>query len=606
MTYLPYKNARQRAGFIPALRTAVRALACAAALLAPGGMPGAPAATGAAATADAPAPPKRPSKAPFRVLHGNDTTNATNCLQAKAGVRPPMSDQFIRATVTEAAGRGIDVHMIQPGRGWVPWWQSDALPVSEQLAWKAAQKIRPADMEIYLKNGGDVMRVFVDECRRTGQRPFASFRMNDQHHLHPADRGRMPEPGFSRKAGVCRFYVENPRWRIGQDGVATLMGSLSMNFAVPEVREFRLAQIRELIDRHDIDGFELDFVRHPELFNQKDTTSGQRARILTGLVRQVRAALDAKGARAGRYLWLGLRIPGYPETFDRLGIDLPALAEEAGADIINASAHYYTDAQMPIARLRAMLPDDVALYAELHFAAAKGPAEDTGGGKTTRVHRRCTPLQLWTAAHLARRRGADGVSTFNFQYYRGTYNKGDVAGSSIEPPYEVFKTISDLDWLSQQPQHYVAADIGSLLRLNRRPLHSSFKAGSWKAVPVDMAPPAGGWRADGKLRIKARSPMDGAVWFAKLNGVPLAPSGNVGDIFPNPYPDALGSPGDYRAWRVPAALLKDGENSFEFSYKNGPKTVSLCYMDVALPNPAPAIAGGPEYKTTTGEQDKPF
>ncbi|MDR2674054.1 MAG: TonB-dependent receptor [Opitutaceae bacterium] len=517
------------------------------------------------------------------MLHSNDATNILNCLWTKFPKRPPVEDSFIRDSVAEAAGHGIDVHMMQPGTGWVPFWQSEVLPMTEQAAWKKSRNIDLHYYETYILNGGDLMRVFVEECRKTGQHPFASLRMNDQHHIFAADRGKTPEPAFSRKAGVCRFYIENPQWRIGDDGVADLPGQLSMDFAVPQVRDYRLKLIRELIDKYDIDGIELDFVRHWALFNQRKTTSAQRVEILTGMVRQVREMLDAKGARAGRYLWLGLRIPGYPEMHDPMGIDLPMLASKAGVDIINASASYYTDAQMPIAELRRQLPDDVALHTELHYTNARGPVIDLGGGKTKVSLRRCTPLQLWTTAYLARRRGADAVSTFNFQYYRGTYSKTDVPGEAAEPPYEAFEKISDLDWLAQQPQHYIASPASNNIRPNSRQIPSVIQAGDKVKVFMDMTPPAGGWRADGRLRIQAHKHLRNSVWNARLNGVPLEPTTDVSESFPTPYPDGLGKPGDYRAWVAPAALLRDGENVFEFNYKGDPASVGFRCVDVALP-----------------------
>ncbi len=534
-----------------------------------------------------------PQKAPFKILHNNDASNITNCLHAREPVRPPVTDKHIRDSVEEVAGHGIDVHLISPGRGWTPWWQSDVLPMADLVKWKTARALKLREFETYAIEGGDLMRVFVDECRKTGQHPFASFRMNDQHHIFAANRGKLPPDEFERKAAVCPFYTDNPQWRIGEDGETNLTGQLSMDFAVSQVREYRLVQIRELINKYDLDGLELDFVRHTALFNQRRTTPAQRAGILTALVKQVRDILDAKGAQVGRHLWLGVRIPGYPAMFDRMGVSLPRLAKEAGVDIVNASAHYYTDAQIPVAQLRGQLPASVALYTELHFVISKGPDIDIGGGKTDRSTRRSTPLQLCTTAYLARRRGADGVSTFNFQYYRGTYNKSDVAGSVFEPPYGVFDRISDLDWLSRQPQHYVASSASNSMRPKERDFPTTIRPDAPKKIFVDMTPPAGGWRVDGKMRVQATSPLEGSVWEARLNGVRLKPSADVSEPFPNPYPDALGNPADYRAWQVPAALLRDGENIFELSYKGVPKSVSLCLLDVALPSPGPAKTSKP-------------
>ncbi|OAM88539.1 hypothetical protein OH491_10300 [Termitidicoccus mucosus] len=538
-----------------------------------------------------PSAPARPGKASFRVLHSNDATNIVNCLWTQFPVRPPVKDKFIRDSVAEVAGHGIDVHMMQPGYGWVPWWQSEVLPMSEQAAWKKSKNIRLHYYETYILNGGDLMSVFVDECRKTGQQAFASFRMNDQHHIFAADNGKVPEPEFSRRAGICPFYVENPQWRIGDDGYADLPGQLSMDFAVPQVREYRLKQIRELVDKYDIDGLELDFVRHWALFNQRKTTSSQRAEILTSMVRQIREILDAKGARAGRYLWLGMRIPAYPWMHDPMGVNLSKLASEAGVGIINASAHYYTDAQMPIAELRKQLPDDVALYAELHYTGARGTDFDAGGGQMVSARRRCTPLQLCTTAYLARRRGADAVSTFNFQYYRAMYGKAASGfATTAEPPYEVFEKISDLDWLAQQPQHYFASGDNNPMRPEARKFPAQMKAGIAEKVFMDMTPPAGGWLADGKLRIQSRRSLGDSAWKARLNGVPLKSTEDVSAPYPEPYREGLGSPANYRAWVVPAGLLKDGENIFEFSYKGDLESVTFRYMDVLLPGVAAASA----------------
>ena len=528
-----------------------------------------------------------PPKAAFRVLHSNDVTNLS-----RFHGKGPLEDGHIRASVDEINGFDIDVHMIEVW-GWVPWWQSDILPIAGQAAWKKSKDIKLDTREAYTLNGGDLLRVFVEQCRKSGQSPFVSFRMNDQHHLHPLREpaGRkladIPEAEISRKAAVCPFYVDNPQWRIGDDGTANLMGQLSMDFAVPQVREYRLKQIRELVNKYDIDGLQLDFLRHRWLFNQGNTKSRQRVQIITGMIRQVREILDAKGARAGRHLWLALRIPAWPELYNEMGIDPPALANEAGVDIINASTDYNTDPQAPVAQLRKMLPARVALHVEMHYTCASGPNEKLPGGKTSRASRRlCTPLQLLTTTYLARQRGADGMSTFNFQYYRGVHTGEGVFGTPAESPYDVFRKTSDLDWLARLPQHYIASGNNNGMRPKNRQFPVTFPAGEWKKVFMDMTPPAGGWRADGKMRIQARASLDGSTWGARLNGVWLQPVNNVAESFPNPYPDAQGTPSEYRAWLVPAALLKDGENIFEISYEGKAKSMSLYFMDVALPGPA--------------------
>ena len=64
------------------------------------------------------------------------------------------------------------------------------------------------------------------------------------------------------------------------------------NWAIPEVRDYKFALISEVCQNYDIDGFELDFMRHPQFFDLNETTSEQRVEIMTGFVRQVRELLN--------------------------------------------------------------------------------------------------------------------------------------------------------------------------------------------------------------------------------------------------------------------------------------------------------------------------
>lgn len=51
---------------------------------------------------------------------------------------------------------------------------------------------------------------------------------------------------------------------------------------------------------------------------------------------------------------------------------------------------------------------------------------------------------------------------------------------------------------------------------------------------------------------------------------------------PQHYFVGLGRPEEYRAWRVPAALLKAGANEIAVTLERG-QTAAVTYMDLALP-----------------------
>ena len=81
------------------------------------------------------------------------------------------------------------------------------------------------------------------------------------------------------------------------------------------------------------------------------------------------------------------------------------------------------------ADFRRLVPE-AAVYAEMGHATWTGPKLGPGGDSAN--FRRTTPEQFQTTAHLACTRGGDGVSLFNFAYYRE--HGGPGRGPFSEPP----------------------------------------------------------------------------------------------------------------------------------------------------------------------------
>ena len=84
-----------------------------------------------------------------------------------------------------------------------------------------------------------------------------------------------------------------------------------LDYARPEVRDYYMALIQETLDRYDIDGLELDFMREPYVFSADKEREG--APILTGWLREVRQRVG-DGDQHGRVLagWvLGLVVLGF-------------------------------------------------------------------------------------------------------------------------------------------------------------------------------------------------------------------------------------------------------------------------------------------------------
>jgi hypothetical protein len=485
----------------------------------------------------------------------------------------------------------------------VPWWRSEICPADEHYRWlKEKARVPIGPFGEYMLGGGDLVQVFVDHCRRRGIVPFISLRMNDYHGTEYADllmervaAGPAAEgdlrPG-TQGCWLSRFYLEHPEYRVGDDPQAYTDGADELaftrdhglryrmrdarvfNWAIPEVREHKLALIDELAERYDFDGLELDFMRHARLFRLDETTAQQRVEIMTGFVARVREVLD-RTARPGRRRWLCVRVPFRLGRHADLGVDLRRWVE-AGVDMVNLSCHFVTEQQSDLAEVCRLVPE-AAVYLELTFVNQRY-AKPTGPRvSSNEVYRKMTAEQLATAAHLAYARGATGMSAFNFVYYRSL---GDPQ-SRGEPPLEVLGRLRDPEWVARQPQHYFTTRCGHPARPSRlRSRSQALRVDRPVKITLDMAPPLGGWQADARLRVQSQTPVGDRQLAVRFNGARLAPTSDVSEPYPNPYPDGLGTPATLRAWTVPRALLTDGPNTIEITLAHGDPLV-LSFVDVA-------------------------
>lgn len=520
-------------------------------------------------------------KPPYRLLFGDDTTHITSC-PSPFNMRPgPFEEEHIRACVRESAVEGVDAHLLQPGMGWVPWWQSDVYPMADHVKWLEQCGEKPHSYEKFILNGGDLVAAYVDECRKVGMAPLISFRLNDSHFLSHAEQDYDSEKEIQKaRDAVCRFYGEHPEFVIGDS--AEDHYRYLQDWSHDEVRNYKFRLIEELCVKYDIDGLELDFMRYPAYFNLQETTERERVEIMTEFIERIRAVMDRLEAEDGRKRWLGIRVTAYPEMWSEIGVDLEKFSD-AGLNWVNCSSHYFTDLQMKIADIRSMVPDHVALYSELHYVTAVGPylkeETDTGRKSIGSVRRRTDPLQFYTAAHLAYEQGADGVSLFNFHYYRGSRGVYTREGKK-EPPFDILQHLTDPDWLARQPQWYFLGRSFNPLIPNN-PFRKSFNPGKPQTLQLLMSPPAGGWTADARLRIQGRESLGDSVWSVSFNGERLDAVDDVSAPYPVRFPTGILEPDYYRAFELPESELKDGMNEIEVTMLSGPKT-QLFYLDIAV------------------------
>ncbi|MFO7976027.1 MAG: hypothetical protein R6V12_15490 [Candidatus Hydrogenedentota bacterium] len=251
-----------------------------------------------------------------------------------------------------------------------------------------------ANAKLLHERGLDPYAVWIARCREKGISPWLSMRMNDVHDV------TNPE-SFMHST----FWREHPEyWRV-QGG--TGWTDRALNYAVPEVREHNMAFIRELLERYDPDGLELDWMRFGYHFTPGEEAQG--AKILTQFVRDVRALTEAWSEKRGHTIQLGARVPTHPDAAVGLGMDGVTWAKEGLVDMLVPTPFWTSsDFDIPVELWRERLGDAaerVIIAPGLEHNVRAFP----GGGTVPNNLESCRGFAA-TAWH----RGADQIYLFNF------------------------------------------------------------------------------------------------------------------------------------------------------------------------------------------------
>ena len=271
--------------------------------------------------------------------------------------------------------------------------------------------------------GIDPYAVWTARCRAKGIRPWLSMRMNDPHFTDT--------PAYFRHTS---FWREHPElWRYPHSDAkdqGVRWTDCTFDYAHKEVRDYHLAMVRELIERYDADGLELDWMRSPPVFKRGE--SRRYASLLTEFVRQVRRIASEKEKTVGRRYRLGVRVPTLPSVCAGYGMDVLDWAKEGLIDlVVVANSYHVMDYDIPFVEWRERL-------AEANPKVALLPSADIGvrcgvppGGK--HISRQFVTVEQyrgWAEALYAQ--GAKGVYLFN-RPYRDAATRAAVYGEGLSP-----------------------------------------------------------------------------------------------------------------------------------------------------------------------------
>lgn len=345
----------------------------------------------------------------FRFIYNSD---ADNMFLAT----PPMTPEKIYANIDEVAKAGVTSFFISPNWGMpviFPTKVGDMIGehLSESLEAKVPEDQALMNFRHLRKTVSDPLELILKHAKARQMETFVSFRLNEVHDVE-SDESLIFE----------RFWRMHPEWRIGNAGdpmaqvYTDIMGPRThpivnswlpagLNFAVPEVRKYRMAQLREICERYDIDGLELDFQRFPMYFKPGEEEPG--IQIMSDWVREVRAMVKEAEKKRGHPILLTARVLALPEQNKAIGLDPVSWVHSGLLDFIIISHYLHNNFQLPVEEYRSALPKDFPVYASIEVEPVMS--------------------RYFNIAYPLWQKKVDGICLFNFFTSKGSKNP---------PPYD--------------------------------------------------------------------------------------------------------------------------------------------------------------------------
>jgi len=194
-------------------------------------------------------------------------------------------------------------------------------------------------LEELLAQGTDPLRESVKSAHARGKLLLAGIRMSDGHHRAADKDAAESHPLFPR------FALDHPEYRIRRPD-----GSLdvTLDYSFEEVREHRLAILREIVRTYPVDGLELDFMRHCMHFPRPATQT--QVQIMNRFVQSIRSMMDEEAQRKGWpvRLVLGTRVPPTLAECPPNGLDPAYWMKEGLVDYLAPADFLWVDFGLPL------------------------------------------------------------------------------------------------------------------------------------------------------------------------------------------------------------------------------------------------------------------
>ncbi|WP_321470209.1 hypothetical protein [uncultured Paludibaculum sp.] len=351
------------------------------------------------------------------------------------------------------------------------------------------------------QQGIDPYAVWIERARMRGLSPWVSMRMNDLHNVDDPD-SYMHSTFWRQNPQFRRLPWRTVDWR-----------DRAFDFAHEEVRAYHFRLVEEYLERYDVDGLELDWMRFGFHFSPGQEAAGSK--LLTEFMRQTRRLADSWAKRRGHKIGLGARVPSRPQTAIDLGMDGALWAREGLIDLLVFTPFWASiETDMPVELWRRLAGDRVTLAAGLELLL--------------RPYHAYRPIQMNSietvrgAAASLLERGADRVYLFNYMD-----SQTQMPDSEHYP--ELLRACGRLETLAGKGRRHVVtySDTSAPGEPAAAQLPQTLTAGQWAAFRVHCGPALR--RAKVRMEVEA-----GTVGVVRANGQECRAAGAETGLKPGP------------------------------------------------------------------------
>ena len=385
---------------------------------------------------------------------------------------PATAEKFLAVRTDHAAGTMVDSVFYFSRR-----------PISPLYTGAVTREPLAGRLRDLARLGTDDLRLVIEASRERGMEVFWSMRMNDIHdNAKPESEVAQWKRDhrhllMGRPEDKERFPPSDPRniWTF-------------VDYAHPEVRDLMVETFKEVLAEYDVDGVDLDFLRHPAFFPETrlfKPVTRSHLEMMTGMVGRIRAEVLAASRRKGRPILMSVRVLPTLSQNLHFGFDVEQWARRGFLDLIVVGGGY-DPFTMPA---KDMIDRGNQWGVPVYVCLSSSGFEHAIGGQrfySTDADQwgRALPnaneevaLKVWRAAAAnAWLAGAKGIMTFNL-FPRHP------ASRATRMARRVWKEIGDPDRLALANKLYVVENVGSL--------QGGFMMGTvpvGERLPVQVAP----------------------------------------------------------------------------------------------------------------------